>query len=318
MIGRSFIRALVVVLLPFCGFPLQEAGAQDQDAHRIILADKFHDELDRLAGELPGILGLEVLDLTNGDRFGVNADLVFPQASAIKIPILVELFRQASEGRLRVEEQLTIEGESIVGGGYLGHFKPGTSAMSLHDLAILMIIRSDNSATNLLIDRVGMENVTRTMGELGLPSIRLQRMMIRPDMSAIGRENIATPSDATTLMERIYRCDLPMTRPFCEEMQAILDIPHAGPIQDGIPDGIRVGQKTGTLTGVRVNWGYVDLPCRPFALVVMGNYSESVIVGEVIQEVTEASYEYFRRLAGATDYGVRVRPELSRDSETKC
>lgn len=287
------------------------AAAQNaRDAHRSILSAKLQHRLDGIAAEVGGVLGVQLVDLTNGERFGVNEQLVFPQGSAIKVPILVELYRQAAAGRLRVEDRVTITRADAVPGSQLQHFKDGTSAVSLHDLAVLMIIVSDNMATNLLIDRLGMDNVNRAMAELGLTRTKLQRKMIRPEESARGNENLSTPAESAALMERIFRCDVPMGAAECRELRDILEIPHAGPIQDAVPAGIRVGQKTGTITGVGVNWGYVELPGRPYVVTVMGNYGDSARFSRAIRDVTAAAHEYFGWLAGATEYGTRVPPRL--------
>lgn len=294
---------------------LGATGAASQD-HREIIAAKFQQRLDSIAEKMPGVLGIQVIDLDGDARFGVNEDLVFPQASAIKVALLVALYARAEAGELNVDDPVTIRASDRVGGtGLLNEFGDGTSTLSLHDLAVPMIVLSDNMATNILIDRVGMENVNRLMRELGLPAIRLQRKMIRPEESARGNENLATPAQAAALMARILRCDLPVSQSGCDAMRRILEIrrpPDAGPIQEPVPRSVRAASKYGSITGVRTSWGAVDLPGRPYALAVMGNYSESGLVLSAIREVALSSYEYFSRLAGATDYGTRVDPDLLR------
>lgn len=282
--------------------------AHAQDAHLRILGTKLQNRLDALAADMPGVVGIQVVDLTSGQRFGVNDQLVFPQGSAIKVPLLIELFRQADDGELSLDEQVVISDEDDVGGsGYLHYFSSGTSALSLHDLAIMMIVVSDNMATNLLIERVGMDNVNRTMAQLGLPDTKLQRMMIRPQESMRGNENISTPQQAAALMEMIYRCDLPLSDASCRALRDILEIPHAGSIADAVPGNIVVGQKTGSIAGVSVNWGYVDLPTRPYVIAVMGNYGQTGRISQTIRAVADATHEYFEVLAGVTPYGTRVR-----------
>ncbi len=285
--------------------------AMAQAPHREILAEKFQKTLEAIAWDVPAVLGISVVDLQGDQTFGVNQDLVFPQGSAIKVSILVSLYMRQGARELDVDDVVPIRAADRVGGsGYLRHFGDGTSQLSLHDLSVLMITVSDNMATNMLIDRVGMERATRIMNGLGFPNTRLQRKMIRPLESARGNENLSTPAEAARLMARILRCDLPIDEADCEELQDVLAIPHAGPIQDGTPGGIRVLQKTGSITGVRTSWGVVDLPGRPYALAVMGNYGETSEISETIEVVAEEAYAYFSRLAGATDFGTRVPLEL--------
>ena len=300
---RAMQRTLLVAALAATA----PAGVSAQQPHLEILGAKLQQELDAIADATPGVFGVQVIDLTSGQRFGVNTGLVFPQGSAIKVAILVELFRQADRGELRLSEPVVIRGEDAVGGsGYLRHFLDGASSLSLHDLAVMMITISDNMETNLLIERVGMQNVNRTMAELGVPQTKLQRRMIRPEESRRGNENLSTPAEAAELMARIYRCELPMSPTLCRELRDILEIPHAGPIADALPGNITVGQKTGTITGVAVNWGYIDLPDRPYVIAAMGNYGDSARIQESIRDVTAAVHAYFRRLQHATMHGTRV------------
>ena len=304
---RSWLLALLALVLPL---PL---GAQE--AHRAVLAGKLRTELERIAREVPGVLGASVVDLASGERIGVNDTLTFPQGSAIKVPVLLELFRQAEAGRLRLDERVELRAAARTGGsGVLQHFGDGTSALSLRDLAVLMIVLSDNTATNLLIDRVGMEGVNRTMREMGFPRTRLQRMMIRPRESARGNENLSTPAEAAELMARIARCRVPVGAAGCAEIRRIMEIPKSGALSAGLPAGVRVAWKPGGITGAETAWGIVALPGRPYALAVMVNYSEEAAAQEAIRRVSAASHAYFSRLAGATPYGARVDPALLADT----
>lgn len=278
-----------------------------QPSHQSILGAQFRDKLEQIAKSTNGVVGLVALDLTSGDRFGVNDSLVFPQGSAIKIPILVVLFRRFSDGTLRPEERVVLRGADQVGGsGVSQWFGDGQSALSLHDLAVLMITLSDNTATNILIDRLGMANVNNAMDALGLSSIRVQRKMIQPRESAAGNENIATPRDAAQLMRRIHTCELPMSRERCRELRRILELPKSGPFPASVPGGVRVAWKPGGVEGVETAWGLFALPARPYVLTVMVNYSDSPESTRALRESAAAAYEYFRRLARSSPYGVRV------------
>lgn len=298
---RSVVRCtLVLALLGMFAVP---AAAQTE--HLSILGDKLRAELAAIAEEVPGVMGIAVVDLTSGERFGVNETLIFPQGSSIKVPILVELYRQAYEGRLELDDRVTIRsGDQTGGSGILRHFGDGSSALSLRDLAILMIVLSDNTATNLLIDRVGMDRVNRTMKELGFANTRLQRRMIRPQDSAAGRENISTPTEAADLMVRIARCELPMSPGLCQDLRSILEMPKEVP--GSIPENVAVAWKGGSITGVRAGWGIVGLAGRPYVVAAMVNYGDGPTAVEAIGRVNDAAFSYFSRLAGATPYGTRV------------
>lgn len=285
-----------------------------QEAQRAILAGKLRAELAHIADETPGVLGAAVVDLATGERVGVNDTLVFAQGSAIKVPLLIELYRQAGAGRLRLDDRVPVRAADRTGGsGVLQFFGDGSSEVSLRDLATLMIVLSDNTATNLLIERVGMENVNRTLAEMGLRRTRLQRMMIRPRESARGMENLSTPGEAAELMARLDRCRIPVGPAACAEIRRTLEIPKEGAFAAPIPAGVRVAWKPGDLTGVATAWGLVALPGRPYAVAVMVGYSDDAAAGEAVRRVSAAAYAHFARLAGATPYGTRVDPALLAD-----
>src|SRR6476620_5736535 len=151
----------ILAMLAMLAMPGQAQPAQP--AHRDQLATKFRTDLQRLATAASGVVGISVIDLSSGQRFDVNESLTFPQGSAIKIPILIELFRRADRGELKLADRLPVQRNNQVGGsGLLQYFSDGGSELSLHDLAIAMIVLSDNSATNVLIDRLGMQRVSQT------------------------------------------------------------------------------------------------------------------------------------------------------------
>jgi beta-lactamase class A len=286
---------------------LTAGAAQAQAPHRAVLAEKLRVELGRIADETRGVVGAQVVDLTTGERIGVNDTLVFPQGSAIKIPVLIELFRQDAAGQLRLTTRVPLRKEDRTGGsGLLLHLGDGTSELSLGDLAMFMITVSDNTATNLLIDRVTMEKVNATMREMGVASVKLQRKMIRPRESAAGNENIATAADAATVMAKIARCELPMPKERCAELRRVLEISKGGPIEASVPAGVRVAWKPGGIEGVSTAWGIVELPGRPYVVVGMVNYSDDDEAGRALRRIADAAYGYFRVLARSTPYGARV------------
>lgn len=165
---------------------------------------KLAKQLQQMAAEFDGVMGIAVKDLGTGETFFANADTVFPQASSIKIPILLELFRQARAGTLKLDERVDVKkAQMAAGSGVLLHFSDAGSALSLRDLAVLMIVLSDNTATNVLIDRVGMQNVNDNLRRLGLTQTRLQRIMLDVDSQRASRENLSTPREMVLLLEML-------------------------------------------------------------------------------------------------------------------
>lgn len=288
-----------------------------QDAHRAQLAATFRATLAEISSETRGGLGARIVDLTTGETFGVNDTLTFPQGSAIKIPILLELFRQADVKMVSLADQLPMRAADQAGGsGVAGSFGDGMSSMALHDLAVLMIVLSDNTATNMLIDKLGMARVNSTMASLALDGIRLQRKMIRPADSFAGRENLATPAQAAELMARIDRCDVPMSKASCAALRAILEIPKGGPILASVPNGVAVAWKPGDFEGASTAWGVVNLPGRPYVVVAMVNYADQGPAREAIRKVADATYAYMHVLARSTRFGARVPLGIAQPART--
>ncbi|MED5420986.1 MAG: serine hydrolase [Pseudomonadota bacterium] len=279
--------------------------AQSQEAHREIIRDKFQSDLTSVVDHYEGVAGLHIVDLTSGDRWAIRDNLHFPQASAIKIPILLELFRRAeSEPELLAKRVEMTDAVRTLGSGVLRYLTDGGSSLSLEDYSIYMILYSDNTGTNVLIDELGMDAINALSASLGARQTLLQRKMIRPDQSAIGNENLSTPRDAATIMEKIASCELPMSNAHCARVREILELYNGGPVRTPVPQDIAIAFKPGGITGVSTVWGIVDVPDRPYVIVVMSNYGGNG--GAVIEEVSRLAYDYFSRLSGITDYGTRV------------
>jgi len=188
------------------------------------------------------------------------------------------------------------------------NFGDHSSQLSLNDLAVLMIALSDNTATNMLIDQVGMANVNRTLDELGLKQIRLRRKMIDQAASARGDENTATPREAMTLMEKLYRGQV-INNQLSDDALKTLKIRKTSPIPRLLPDSVEIANKPGSIEGVACDWAVVYVPNRPYAIAVMTNYNGEG-ADDAIAKVSKLAYDYFARLSRSTKYGARVPLEL--------
>ena len=131
-----------------------------------------------------------------------------------------------------------------------------------------MIAVSDNTAANVLIDRLGMENVNATLRSLGLAKTTLRRHMMDFDAAKRGNENVSTPREMTRLLEAIYKgkaLNEELTAGFIKQLSTLKEseIPH------DLPEGVQVANKPGSLKGVRTDSGIVFAKGRPFVISVM-------------------------------------------------
>ena len=274
-----------------------------------LVREKTEERLREIAGETRGVLGFAAVDLTSGERFGVNENLVFPQGSAIKVPILIEVYKQAGEGKFKLADRLLVRKISQVGGdGVLRHFGDVTSELSLRDLAVLMIVLSDNTAANILIELVGKESVNGTLTSLGFTKTRLQRKMMDLDALARSEDNLSTPAEAARLMELLYRCEI-LNRAACDDILSLLKRAEGSEIRKALPAELPVASKTGSIPGVRTEWALVFLEQRPYVVVVMESYSLEDEAGRDLREVSRVLYDYFRRRACSNRYGACVDPQ---------
>lgn len=280
--------------------------AAQEPASRVELREKTQKQLDAIAENLDGVMGYVVVDIASGERFERMAGEAFPLASTIKLAILYEMFKQADEGRLRIDESRPLDRRHVVGGsGVLSELE--APAMSLRDYAVLMIVLSDNSATNLLIDAVGMENVTQRMNGLGMPTLKLRRRMIDTEAARRGDENVGSPQDVAKLLGIIDRGD-GLTKGSRDALLTILRKAKSSALRDGVPSGVAVANKPGGLDGVATDAGIVYLADRPYVFVATTTYLKNGAAGQAaIRAASQAAFDYFNRIARSSDYGRIIR-----------
>src|SRR5438067_12691443 len=156
-------------------------------------------------------MGVAILDLSDGRILLRNADRVFPTASSIKIAVLLELYRQDQEtragakGKARLDDIYTFDPKDLVEDSQIMvGLTPGVTRVTNRDLAQFMVAVSDNAGANILIDRVGKDNVNATLRGLGLSKTMLRRKMLDIGAARRGDQNVATRQEMVRLLEEIY------------------------------------------------------------------------------------------------------------------
>ena len=269
------------------------------------LRAKFEKRIQEITARVDGVVGYEILDLTSNERIAHLEKDTFPTASAIKLAIVYELFKQVDDKRVRLDETLVLDRSKAVGGtGVLVHM--GTPTLSIRDYATLMVTLSDNTATNVLIDRLGMDAITKRMQGLGLPGTRLRRHMMDTAAARRGDENVSTPGELSALLQKLN------TMPAAIEL---LKLPKENRLRRGLPDGVQSADKSGELDGVRVDAGIVFAKNRPYIFSVMTTFLKDDAEGErAIVEMSRVAYEYFERLGSAGVAGRRIGAHRSRSA----
>ncbi len=298
MQGKALILFCAAVLT---GFPTAAQVDLKQELKR-----KFETELHRADATFDGVAGFQFIDLTSGEKIGLNADSIFPTASVIKVPVLIEFFRQAEKkpGMLAERRAITTKNQTA-GSGILKILGDGTSALALEDLARLMINLSDNTASNIVIEEVGIANVNNLIASLGLRQMKLARRMMDFAAQARGEDNVSSPADGAAIMARIARCDLPLSKESCAKVRQFLETPQdAHPAKDPIPHNIPIAFKWGSNEGVATVWAIVNQPGQPYVMSIMTAHGGDS--GPTIRALSAAAWTYYSRLAKANSFDARV------------
>lgn len=247
-----------------------------------------------LLASYTGRWGIVIIDKPTGQVLEINPDMVFPAASMIKVPIMYEIMKQAADGSINLDASLVVTNDVRVGGaGILQELRLDIT-MTVRELVTLMIVLSDNTATNMLIDLVGMDAVNKTMADVGLKSTVLRRQMMDFDAALAGKENDTCASDLALLFGIIEsRQNLPH-----EYGTLMLDILKRQQVRDKLPfylpEETVLANKTGTLTGVEHDGGILFLPKGSYIIAILTADLEVNYQGlQLIASIGKVIYDHF-------------------------
>jgi len=278
--------------------------AAPSNSKQKILWQKLESQIQDVDQHLDGVMGVAIEDLTTGDHYFLHEDEVFAQASSIKITVLANLYLQVEQGKLKLTDLYTVNAADLVpDSDIMNGLTPGVTRITLRDLATMMVAVSDNAATNVLIDRVGMPNVNAMLDSLGLTHTRLRRKMMDLEAAKQGRENISTPKEMMTLLDAIYRGKV-LGKASTEDFFKVLSTNKDSWIPKDLPADVKVADKPGALEAIRNDSGVVFVAGRPYVICVMTGYLRNERDGEdAIRRVSLETWQMFDRLSRATEYG---------------
>ena len=300
----------IAVVITVSSFGQQKPEVASSGLRDDLLWKKLSDRVTEIVERFDGFMGVAIADLTDDRAILKNADRVFPTASSIKIAILLELYHQDQEartgvaGKAKLDDVYTFDPKDLVEDSQImAGLTPGVTRVTNRDLAQFMIAVSDNAAANILIDRVGRENVNAMLRSLGLAKTTLRRKMMDVAAARRGEENISTPQEIVRLLEAIYRgkaLNKELTAAFIQQLSTLKEsyIPRE------LPAGIQIANKPGNLEGVRTDSGILFVRNRPFAMSVTTAYDRDERAAEhAISEIALDAYHYFEMRGKTSDYG---------------
>ena len=253
------------------------------------MAEKW-EWLKRELENMPGQVSCWYRDLTTGETFGWKEDAEHSAASTIKIFLMAYMFRKFRNGDLRPEDRILIRPDQIAPSAGVLSFLRDCRELSVRDLIELMIIVSDNTATNVLIGLAGMEALnTFLKEELNLTRTRLRRRMMDLDAIARGEDNTTSAREAGMILERIYRGTLISPEDSLEMLRILKHQQDSSLIpwhlKEILPEHT-IAHKTGGLDHVVHDAALVDQPGRPFILCFFGSGVSVPAFGRLIQDAS--------------------------------
>lgn len=291
------------------------------------MVEDIKSRIEKILENFGGIVGVGFKDLKSGEEFYINGDRKFLTASVFKVFVIIELYRQALEGKINLDERYLLrETDKTLGSGVLQHLQEGLNP-TIRDLAKLMMTLSDNTATDIIMKMLGKGDINATIENLGLKNSRVALSTNEILLSITGAENIeeakknfeegkinkggkwerdfeendvTTPKDMVKIFEMLYWKKI-LTPEACMEIIEIMKNCETGEarIKRYLPFKVKVAHKTGTMPSVVNDAGIVFSPKGDYILVVFINgleYEEQPYISigeEMISRISKEIYESF-------------------------
>lgn len=224
-----------------------------------------------------GKVAVAMKNLRTGESILINSGEVLPTASLIKFPIMIEAYEQAKSGKIKLDDMLTLtKDEMVPGSGILTeHFSPGMT-LSLRDTIRLMIIFSDNTATNMVLEKVGIKAVNDRMAQLGYSETRINAKVFKGSVTSVDPARTkqyglgsTTAKDMILLFEQLHKHEL------VSKEASLAMLGHLNKCEDTekfprlLPSGVNVAHKTGSVSDARTDAGIITFPGGPVVLCVL-------------------------------------------------
>jgi beta-lactamase class A len=261
--------------------------------------------LETLSSSYPGRVSISLKDLRTGRTWTHNPDDLFPAASLIKVPIMISAFYKMKEGQLALDERIAISRRNRVGGSGSLKWQPDGAKYTVRELLVHMINESDNTATKMVLDRIGLGYVQQQFPRMGLLYTGIYEDGMSIKGGRVAHENYTTAREMSMLMEKIYRGEA-VDKESSELMLEILKKPKAvaSRLQKGMPSDWEIGHKTGLLRQACHDSALFFTPNGDYQMTVLTGdnrtYSQAKDFITKLAHVTFANYAGPRYLAQAS------------------
>ena len=248
-------------------------------------------EIEKIISQVEGSVCINFYDLNKNNVFSINGDKKVLSASMIKLLILVELMKKISENKFSLSDAITVTEAMKTGGDGVLKELNSEHHFTLKELATLMIIVSDNQATNILIDFLGMENINQLGREVDLKETFLGRKMMDIEARKKGYDNYTCADDISSLLKLIYQEKLINE----EASQLMLDIllrqQQGERLQRYLPSDIKIAHKCGDLDNLENDGGIIWLGNKTYILVVLTSGMPNLQCKQTIGKISKFVYD---------------------------
>ncbi len=260
-------------------------------------ASSLHRSITTLFATAGGRFAVAGKNLDTGEQVLISADEIFPAASVIKVFVMGAVFGARDEGLLALNEKLELKPEEVVGGsGILVEMEPGLQ-LSLIVLTRLMIVTSDNTATNMLINRIGLPYFEEFLQRNAFKDIRLQRLLFDLDARKQGRDNLITARESALAVEMLHKSSMePLSAASCRECIEIMRRQqYRDKIPRMLPRNAKIANKTGGLRDASHDLALVEAPDGPTYTIsiLTADFASEFEADLAISRTSRAIWDYF-------------------------